>query len=92
MLYALESIAPTIFNWSEGMLVSLKYQLTKCQQGEMKYFGYGAVVVSFFLERVPLNRLELEDPWVFKWVNAMAHHGGGGGPTVTYRSIFFHWL
>ena len=36
MLYAVECMAPTIFNWSEGLLVSLKEQLTKCQRGELK--------------------------------------------------------
>ena len=91
-MYILECMASTIFNWSEGLLVSLKYHLTKCQQGEMNHFGYGAVVLSLFLERVPLNRLEPEDPLMFRWVEAMACHGGGGGPTVTYGSIFFHWL
>ena len=92
MVYMLECTDSTIFNWSEGLLLSPKYQLTKCQQGKMKHFGYGVVVLSLFLERVPLNRLELEDPWVFRWVKAMAHHGGGGGPTMTYGSIYFRWL
>ena len=27
-----------------------------------------------------------------KWVDAMACHGGGGGPKVTYGPVFFHWL
>ena len=92
ILYMLECMTSTIFNWSEGLLVRLKDHLTKRQQGELKQFGYGAVVVSFFLERVPLNRLEPKDPWIFRLVEAMAHHGGVGGLTVTYRSIFLHWL
>ena len=65
----------------------------------MKKFGYGVVVVSLFLERVPLlhpqvpiNRLDLGDPWLLMWVEAMARHRGGGGPTMTYGSVFFHWL
>ena len=29
MLYALECMAPTVFNWSEGLLVSIKDHLTK---------------------------------------------------------------
>ena len=36
MLYALERMAPTIFNWSEGISVSLKEHLTKCRRGELK--------------------------------------------------------
>ena len=27
-----------------------------------------------------------------RWVDVMAHHGGGGGPKVTYETIFFHFL
>ena len=56
MLYALECMAPTIFNWREGLLVNLKYHLTKCLRGELEQFGYGVVMVSFFLEQVPLMR------------------------------------
>ena len=60
MLYALECMDPmdpTIFNWSEGLLVSLKDQLTKCMRSELKQFGYGEIVVLLFLERVLLMRL-----------------------------------
>ena len=69
MLYAVECMAPTIFNWSEGLLVRLKDQLTKCWRGELKKFSYEEVVVSFFLEwvplmwlQVPLNRLDVNHP------------------------------
>ena len=54
MLYAVECMDPTILNLSEGLLVSLKDQLTKCRRGELKPFCYRAVVVSSFLEQVPL--------------------------------------
>ena len=56
ILYSIECMAPMIFNSSEGLLVSLKDQLTKCKRGELKQFDYGEIVVSFFLERVPLMR------------------------------------
>ena len=36
MLYAIEAMAPTVFNWAEALLLVFKYQLTKCQQGELK--------------------------------------------------------
>ena len=49
MLYALECMEPIVFNWYEGMLVSLKDQLNKCKRGMLKHFGYGGVVVSFIL-------------------------------------------
>ena len=99
MLYVVECMAPTIFNWSEGLLVILKDQLTKFRRGELKKFGYGVGVVSFFLEIfplvrpvVPLTRLDAEDPRMSQWVEAMARHGGGGGPRVEYGVVFFHWL
>ena len=49
MLYALQCMEPTIFNWCEGILVCLKIQLNKCKRGRLKQFGYRAVVVSFIL-------------------------------------------
>ena len=49
MLYALQCMDPTVFNWCEGMLACLKSQLNKCKRGILKQFGYGAVVVSFIL-------------------------------------------
>ena len=36
MLYAIEAMAPTVFNWAEALLLILKDQLTKCWQGELK--------------------------------------------------------
>ena len=39
MLYALEAMTATVFNWEEDLLVVLKDQLTKCQRGELKNFG-----------------------------------------------------
>ena len=56
-------------------------------------------MVSLFLEifplvrpRVPLTRLDVEDPRMSQWVEAMGRHGGGGGPRVEYGAIFFRWL
>ena len=31
MLYAIEAMAPTVFNWAESMLPIFKDQLTKCR-------------------------------------------------------------
>ena len=52
--YAIECIEPRVFNWSDAVLQSMKRQLTKCRRGDLKQFGYGSLLVSFFLERVPL--------------------------------------
>jgi hypothetical protein len=55
--YAIECTEPWVFNWSDAVLHSMKRQLTKCRRGDLKKFGYGSLLVSFFLERVPLLRL-----------------------------------
>ena len=57
MLYALEAMAPIVFNWAEELLPVFKDQLTKCRQGELKQFGYETILTCFFFERVPLLRL-----------------------------------
>ena len=44
MLYAIEAMAPTVFNWAEAMLSIFKDQLTKCQKGELKQFGFGFIL------------------------------------------------
>ena len=49
MLYSLECMALTVFNWCKGILVSLKDQLNKRKWGKLKQFDYGVVVVSFIL-------------------------------------------
>jgi hypothetical protein len=57
--YAIECTEPQVFNWADAdaVLRSMKRQLTKCRRGKLKKFGYGSLLVSFFLERVPLLRL-----------------------------------
>ena len=77
------------------MLACLKSQLNKCKRGTLKQFGYGAVVVSFILQRVPhmrpqvtITRLDHEDPRILAWVTAMPRLGGGG-TKFTYGSGFF---
>jgi hypothetical protein len=53
--------------------------------------------VSFFLERVPVFRLQVEwnlpgprDPRMLRWCRLMAQHVAG--PIVKYDDIFFDWL
>jgi hypothetical protein len=95
--YALECMEPRVFNWCEGVLKSMKKQLTKCRSGDLKQFGYGSILVSFFLERVPVLRLQVEwgipapqDPRMKRWVDLMARHAAG--PIVRYNDVFFDWL
>jgi hypothetical protein len=70
---------PRVFNWCEGILKSMKKELTKFQNGQIKQFGYGSILVSFFLKRFPVLRLQVEwgilspqDPQMKMWVDLMA--------------------
>ena len=56
MLYAIEAMAPMVFNWVEAMLLIFKDQLNKCREGEMKQFGFGSILACFFFEQVPQMR------------------------------------
>ena len=56
-----------------------KDQLTKCQQGELKQFGFGSILACFFFKRVPQMRLQVVftelrawDPRMQRWVRIMA--------------------
>ena len=44
MLYALEAMAPTVYNWAEALLPVFKDQLMKYRQGELNLFGYGTIL------------------------------------------------
>jgi hypothetical protein len=75
----------------------MKKQLTKCRSGGLKQFGYGSILVSFFLERVPVLCLQVEwgiptpqDLRMKRWVDLMARHATG--PIVKYNDVFFDWL
>jgi hypothetical protein len=95
--YAIECTEPRLFNWVDAVLRSIKKQLTKCRRGDLKQFGYGSLLVSFFLERVPMLRLQAEwnflgprDPRMLWWCRLMARHVAG--PILKYDDIFFDWL
>jgi hypothetical protein len=95
--YAIECTEPRVFNWADAVLRSMKRQLTKCRRGNLKQFGYGSLLVSFFLERVPLLRLQVEwglpaptDPRMLRWCQLMARHVAG--PIIKYNDAFFDWL
>ena len=54
MEIAIECLEPKIFNWSYAVLINLKDQLSRCKTGKHKQFGYGSILVSFFLEKIQL--------------------------------------
>lgn len=84
MQYALECLEPKVFNWCEVVLSSMKEQLTKVKNSKTKKFGYGSILISFALERIPLMQPQHillgvprpRDPWVQRWVDLMARHVG----------------
>jgi hypothetical protein len=95
--YAIECTEPRVFNWSYTVLHSMKRQLTKCRRGDLKQFGYGSILVFFFLERIPLLQLQVDwgllapqDPRMLRWCNLMARHVAG--PIIKYNDSFFDWL
>jgi hypothetical protein len=95
--YTIECTEPRVFNWADVVLRNIKKQLTKCRCGNLKQFGYGSLLVSFFLERVPVFRLQVEwnilvprDPRMLRSCRLMDRHVAG--PIVKYDDIFFDWL
>ena len=94
MKIAVECSESTIFNWCEGVVVNMKGQLTREKEGKLKKFGYGTILISFSLERIPLlipqqitvDEIGLRDPHMLQWVSLMACHGGDGGPIVRYTT------
>lgn len=57
LLLAAECLKPTLFDSTSAVTVNIKRQLTKCKRGGNKQFGYGSIIVSFFLERLPIFRI-----------------------------------
>ena len=51
---AVDCFRGTIFNWCEAVLANVKGQLTREKYGKLKNFGYGSIIVSFALERIPM--------------------------------------
>ena len=100
MRMAIDCYRGTIFNWCDAVLANLKGQLTRTKNGQLKTFGYGPLVVSFVLERVPMlipQQLTVEvgpprEPKLMRWVAVMARHPDEGTEVVRFRPKYFHWL
>lgn len=100
MQMAIDCYRGTIFNWCEAVLANVKGQLTRAKNGQLKKFGYGFIIVSFGLERVPLlvpQQLSVEvglprEPRIMRWVALMAHHPEEGSKVVRFSPKYFHWL
>ena len=100
MHMAIDCYRGTIFNWCEAMLANVKGQLTREKNGKLKSFGYGFLVVSFGLERVPMfvpQQLSVgvglpREPKLMRWVTIMACHPEEGSEVVRFPPEYFHWL
>lgn len=98
MQYALECMKLTIFNLSEGVLENMKEQLTKVKDGWLKKFGYGSILISFALDRIPLLQpqhisLELAHPRVpqiKRWVDLISRHACSS--SMSFTLVLFRWL
>ena len=54
LLLASECMSPLLFDWATAVTINMKRQLKKCKQAKLKQFGYGSILVSFILERLPI--------------------------------------
>lgn len=48
VLTSIKATEGVVFDWCSGLLANLKDQLTRCQEGRQKQFGYGSLHLSLF--------------------------------------------
>ena len=53
MFYSVECMKPTVYDWSTSLLSTMKQQLTDCNLGSVKNYGYTNILSTFFFKRVP---------------------------------------
>ena len=83
LLLETECLQPTLFDWATAVTTNIKRQLTKCKWGN-KQFGYWSIVVSFFLERLPIFWIQggivadlvPREPRLTRWASLMPRGGG----------------
>ena len=100
MRMAVDCFRGTIFNWCDAVLANVKGQLTRAKNGRLKTFGYGALVVSFGLERVPMlipQHLTVgvglpREPKLIRWVAIMACHPDERIEVARFKPEYFQWL
>ena len=52
MFYAVESMRPTMYDWSTMPLSNMKQQLSYYKMGRVQNFGFGSILSTFFFEWV----------------------------------------
>ena len=100
MRIAVDYFRGTIFNWCEAVLANVKGQLTRAKNGKLNNFGYGSIVVTFSLERIPMLALQNilvdvgrpREPRMVRWVALMARHATEGIEIVRFPHSYFRWL
>ena len=77
-------------------LTNTKSQLTSIQKGQMKNFGYGTILCSFFFEKVLGLRPKVSvsissprDPQMGRWADLMKLLGGDDLSRMTFDDKFF---
>ena len=96
MTIVVERLEPKLFNWCQSLLVNLRDQVTRCKSERQKEFGYGSILVSFFLERVPLLRPQMDlpipsstIPRMERWTSLIPRIETSGPPLLSYDEGFF---
>jgi len=72
----------------------VKGQLTREKNGQLKNFGYGFIIVSFALERIPMLAPQYipgdvslpQETRMVHWVALMAHHPEEGTEVVRFSA------
>ena len=95
LLLASECMNPTLFDWATAVTTNIKRQRTKCKQAKLKQFGYGSILVSFILERLPIFQgqraivaeLIPREPRMARWAALMPR--SWGGQQMSWKPEFF---
>lgn len=98
LLLAVDCVQPQMFNWCEAVLRQLKAELIACKTWSQQIFGYGTLIVSFILEKVPVMHPRMSwGPFDLMesrkgWWSSLDPHIGGGLIWHFFVEDFFQWL
>jgi hypothetical protein len=96
MLYSLDFLRPTIYDWFTSLMANMKSQLTDCKLDRKRNFGFTYILCSFFFEWVPRlgPRVAIvphgpHDPTMAWWTKVMRCQGmvGCQHPTMMIFSF-----
>ena len=98
LFLAVDCVQPQMFNWCEVVLRQLKVELMACKTQTQHSIGYGTIIVSLFLERVPIMRprmslgpFDTREPRQGRW-SSLNPRIGGGLIWHFFEEDFFQWL